>query len=145
ICNSNFQGCNMTELFQWPGKSPAEPGALEHPAIYHMLDVAAVAELLIAPFAFPNPLRYASVLLIALHDLGKINAGFRRMIRVEVAGSTYRHWEVTEVLLHHYDAFLGSRLGSDRWSREALYAAVAGHHGRPPAQAIRAPKFGRAH
>lgn len=109
----------MTKLPQWPGKSAAAADALEHPAVYHMLDVAAVAERLIAPFAFPAPLQDALVLLVALHDLGKVNQGFRRMLRREAAGSIYRHWEVTEVFLHHHDAILAPRLGSDWRPREA--------------------------
>lgn len=134
----------MIALLKWPGKSAAEPGTLEHPAVYHMLDVAAVAERLIAPFGFPSPLRDALVMLVALHDLGKISEAFRKMLRGKAAGSTYRHWEVTEVLLHHHDAILAARLGSGWRPREALYAAVAGHHGRPPTQAISAPRSGRA-
>lgn len=134
----------MNELLNWPGKSAAAPGAIEHPALYHMLDVAAVAERLIKPFAVSESLRDALVFLIALHDLGKINEAFRHMLRGKVVGSTYRHWEVTEVLLHHHDAILSARLGSSWRPREVLYAAVAGHHGHPPKQAITAPTFGRA-
>jgi hypothetical protein len=48
--------------------------------VLHMLDVAAVAERLIAPFQFEPALRGALVLLVALHDLGKISDSFRAMI-----------------------------------------------------------------
>ncbi|MFN4130313.1 MAG: CRISPR-associated helicase Cas3', partial [Paracoccaceae bacterium] len=122
----------MSDLLAWPGKSPPETGSVEHPAIYHMLDVAAVAEYLIAPFGFDMQRRDALVLLIALHDLGKINEAFRRMLRGEAAGGGYRHWEVSEVLLRHQDDLLAAHLGSEPHRRAALYAAVAGHHGRPP-------------
>ena len=37
-------------LFDWPGKSFSEGELSSHPAVYHMLDVAAVAEQLIRPF-----------------------------------------------------------------------------------------------
>lgn len=57
----------------WPGKSATIDGGKEHPAACHMLDVAAVAEVLIAPFGFSPALRDALVLLVALHDLGKIS------------------------------------------------------------------------
>ncbi|MBQ2260143.1 MAG: CRISPR-associated helicase Cas3' [Loktanella sp.] len=97
-----------------------------------MLDVAAVAEKLIIPFGLPRPLRDALVFLIALHDLGKINEAFRRMLRQEAAGGPYRHWEVTEVLLHKHDDLLFTILGSKPRRRAIFYAAVAGHHGRPP-------------
>lgn len=135
-------------LLSWPGKSPHPPFEIEHPAVYHMLDVAAVAERLIKPFALPDSLNAALILLIALHDLGKINEGFRRMLRTPDGGrQKFRHWEVSEVLLRHHDGLLGKILGGDALPREALYAAVAGHHGRPPdlqfpsAQARRA-RFG---
>lgn len=120
-----------TDWGNWPGKSPMDEGGFEHPALCHMLDVAAVAELLIAPFAFEAPLRDALVLLVALHDLGKISESFRRMLR-EGAPQAYRHWELTEVLLYEFDDDLGRVLGGAIWHRQLLYAAAAGHHGRPP-------------
>lgn len=116
----------------WPGKSPAEPGGIAHPAAWHMLDVGAVAERLIAPFGLPEGLRDALVLLAALHDLGKIGAGFRRMLAEGVAQPFGRHWEMTEVLLVHHDALLAPALGASHHVRNPLYAAAAGHHGRPP-------------
>ncbi|WP_230426397.1 CRISPR-associated helicase Cas3' [Paragemmobacter aquarius] len=120
----------MEKLLSWPGKSPATPNDPEHSAVYHMLDVAAVAEILIARFGFNAALRDALVLLTALHDLGKVNDQFRKMLR----GQPYQsnsHWCVTEVLLNAHDDVLAGRLGSKRLRREPLYAAVAGHHGQP--------------
>ncbi len=120
----------LENLLSWPGKSAATPADPEHPAIYHMLDVAAVAEILIGPFAFDAATRDALILLTALHDLGKVNAQFRKMLR----GQPYQsnsHWCVTEVLLNAHDDILAGRLGSKRLRREPLYAAVAGHHGQP--------------
>ena len=97
-----------------------------------MLDVAAVAERLIAPFHHASPIRDALVFLAALHDLGKIGDPFRAMLR-HGKSQIWRHWELTEVLLHHYDAtLLEPFLGSSRHRRYPLYAATAGHHGRPP-------------
>ena len=118
-------------ILGWPGKSARSPGLPEHPAVYHMLDVAAVAERLLARFAFPPALRDALVLLAALHDLGKINENFLRMLRSGVAQSA-RHWQVTELLLLEHDDLLRARLGSHGQRRRMLYAATAGHHGRPP-------------
>ena len=120
----------LEQILSWPGKSAASPGAPEHPAVYHMLDVAAVAEILIADFGFDPALRDALIVLVVLHDLGKVNVEFRKMLR----GQAYRpnsHWCVTEVLLNEHDDLLAERLGSNRLRREPLYAATAGHHGRP--------------
>jgi len=117
-------------LLLWPGKSANSEG-IEHPAVYHMLDVAAVAEVLIAPWDLPPALRDAFLLLTALHDLGKINADFRTLVR----GGAYQgnsHWRMTELWLRTHDALLEGALGADADLRNALYAATAGHHGRPP-------------
>lgn len=122
---------DVIELLQWPGKSASEIGGQEHPAVYHMLDVAAVAERLVKPFGFTTQQRNALIFLIALHDLGKINEAFCRMLRQEAAGGPYRHWEVSEILLQEHDDLLADFLGSKPRRREAFYAAVAGHHGRP--------------
>ncbi|MDP2737364.1 MAG: CRISPR-associated helicase Cas3' [Pseudorhodobacter sp.] len=115
-------------IVDWPGKSAAEPGGVEHPAAYHMLDVAAVAERLIAPFGFEEGLRQALILLVALHDIGKVNAAFLAMLRDGAAQLNGRHWEVSEVYLHRFNP-----LPIPRPTRSTLlYAAAAGHHGRPP-------------
>lgn len=121
-------------ISNWPGKSAPMQGGCAHPAVYHMLDVAAVAELLLAPEHLPEARRQALILLVALHDLGKISASFRDCILSGTPQAHGRHWEVTETLLRHHDAFLAARLGIERrnW-RHSLYAASAGHHGRPPA------------
>lgn len=119
----------ISYLTQWPGKSPDASG-VAHPAAYHMLDVAAVAELLIAPFGFPDPMRHSLILLAALHDIGKINASFRAMINNGTRQQNGRHWEVSEVYLHRFNP-----LPVPRPTRSALlYAAAAGHHGRPPSR-----------
>lgn len=73
----------------WPGKSVDERG-IEHPALYHMLDVAAVAGRLCPP-ALPGPLKAAFVLFAALHDLGKINRAFRDMLRRDQPQSAGHH------------------------------------------------------
>lgn len=121
----------MQAYLDWPGKSPIGAEGPEHPAVYHMLDVATVAEVLIRPFGLAKPLAEALVLLTALHDLGKISVPFRAMLR-EGKIQPWRHWQVTEALLRHHDALLESTLGS-RWQRRFLiYAATSGHHGKPP-------------
>lgn len=118
---------------EWPGKSVPAEGGREHPAAYHMLDVAAVAERLIAPFGFSAALRDALVLLTALHDLGKISESFRAMLR-EGTRQSWKHWELSEVLLYLHDEKLAAHLGGTPRLRQQLYASVAGHHGRPSAR-----------
>lgn len=118
-------------ILDWNGKSPELPDGIPHPAAYHMLDVAAVAEKLIAPFAFDPSLRDALILLIALHDLGKVSNSFQAMLSGKPTNGP-RHWELTEVLLHLNNAVLAGHLGGRASVRYQLYAATAGHHGRPP-------------
>lgn len=118
-------------IFRWPGKS-ADISGIETPAVLHMLDVAAVAERLVMPL--PASWRPLFVLFAALHDLGKINAAFRDMLRQDVPQVSGRHWEVTEALLIHHDDLLAGAIGGTPRVRAQLYAACAGHHGRPPLQ-----------
>ncbi|MGB0661490.1 MAG: CRISPR-associated helicase Cas3' [Mangrovicoccus sp.] len=120
----------------WPGKSAAPETGIEHPALYHMLDVAAVAERLIAPFDMGATNKALLVLLTALHDLGKISDDFRAMLRGEVYNKGLRHWEVTELLLQLHDAELEAMIGGSEDARKLLYAAIAGHHGRPPKKTL---------
>lgn len=128
----------MQDLIQrWPGKSADEAG-IEHPAVLHMLDVAAVAEVL-AP-DLPQPMRQAFILFAALHDLGKIGIAFRDMLRQRRPQDAGAHWEVTEAFLRLHDARLAG-LGAEPFARQEIYAACAGHHGRPPHRDL---PFGRA-
>lgn len=117
----------------WPGKSAPAAGEPMHPAVYHFADVAAVAERLLDPLGLAPARRDLLVLLTALHDLGKINTRFHDMILHGRSQGSARHWEVTEALLVHHDAeLLAPKLGGRKRHRLALYAAAAGHHGRPP-------------
>lgn len=116
----------------WPGKSAVVLNGPEHPAAFHMLDVAAVAEKLIARFAFAAPLRDALIVLAGLHDLGKISESFRAMLRDDVPQIGFRHWELSEALFYVADARIAARMGGKPRVRQILYAAAAGHHGRPP-------------
>ncbi|WP_235858094.1 CRISPR-associated helicase Cas3' [Cereibacter sphaeroides] len=118
------------QLFDWPGKSAPDGSTVRHSAVLHMLDVAAVAERLIAPFQFEPALRGALVLLVALHDLGKISDSFRAMIE-SGQPQKFRHWQLTEALLFAHDERLARRIGGTWRQRQALYASVAGHHGQP--------------
>lgn len=115
----------------WPGKSSQDVIGLEHPAAYHMLDVAAVSEQLIQSFCFAPPLRGALIILVGLHDLGKFSESFRAMLRDSQRGGEFRHWELSEILFYALDDVIGKKLGNKPRRRQMLYAAVAGHHGYP--------------
>ncbi|MCY4003819.1 MAG: CRISPR-associated helicase Cas3' [Rhodospirillales bacterium] len=118
----------------WPGKG--EVGAsVSHPAIWHMLDVAACAELLIADHsafaALTEAQKRAFVVLAALHDVGKISETFRALLQEGRAGR-YRHWKLSDVLLTQIlDSDLSEAFGGETHARAELYAAVSGHHGGP--------------
>lgn len=127
-------------LLSWPGKS-ADAAGIEAPAVLHMLDVAAVAEVLAV--RLPVSLRPLFVLFAALHDPGKINAAFRAMLRDGVPQDNGRHWEVRETLLAHHDNLLAARLGSSVHVRAQVYDACAEHLGQPPPCA--GGKCGRGH
>ncbi len=123
----------MEHIFDWPGKSDEEGN--EHPAVSHMLDVAACAEQLIAGHSAFRHLsgvqRKAMVLLVALHDVGKLSESFRALIREGEKGKPL-HWELSDHLLCNVLDKALEKLGADLWVRAELYAAVAGHHGQPP-------------
>lgn len=121
-------------LTDWPGKSALVEGGPEHPAACHMLDVGAVAEVLLAADpALPPGRRDLFCLLIALHDLGKIGVEFRAMLRDRV-GQRYRHWQVTEAWLRDeaVEDLICSRVGGSHLGLQPLVSAIAGHHGGPP-------------
>lgn len=119
-------------ILSWPGKSATSSEQPEHPAVYHMLDVAAVAETLIASFPFLPPIKQALIFLTALHDLGKINADFKAMLRGEGSGGL-RHWEVSALLLTEAEDLILPHLHlRSHTLLSPLILATSGHHGRPP-------------
>lgn len=118
------------QISAWPGKLI---DGREHPALWHMLDVGAVATCLLnrRTLTGSRPADQAASLLIALHDLGKFSVSFRAML----LGRPYtglRHWQHSYRLLCDHDDLLSDKLGATRGVRRNLYAAVAGHHGGPP-------------
>ena len=89
------------EVGAWPGKTI--DGA-NHPALWHLLDVGAVAKCLIANRSLTRDalLDQAFAFFVALHDLGKFSASFRDML----LGRPYwgfRHWQHTYRLLLEHD------------------------------------------
>ena len=114
----------------WPGKTI--DGRL-HPALWHMLDVGAVAACLISRRSLTgsDPADRAATFLIVLHDLGKFSSSFRSML----LGRPYaglRHWQHSYRLLRDHDGALADLIGGTPSVRKTLYRAVAGHHGGPP-------------
>lgn len=118
------------EIGVWPGKTIDD--AL-HPALWHMLDVGAVAQCLTSetPLADEPALNDAFVFLVALHDLGKFSTNFRDMLHGKPPWG-YRHWQHSYGLLLNHDEAVEDLVGGTRGARKILYAAVAGHHGGPP-------------
>jgi len=125
-------------LGDWPGKRDDQDR--RHPAAWHMLDVAATAELLVAsgPLRrFPQSWQRAIVFLIALHDCGKISQAFRDQIETRrPPPEDCRHWQLSLHMMLRLDEVLAGILGGEEVPREMLYTAVAGHHGRPPARGM---------
>ena len=133
-------GCEVNgflgDLGEWPGKRDDQDR--RHPAVWHMLDVAAAAELIVASGPLrrlPQGWQRGIVFLIALHDCGKISKAFRDQIESRRPPPEHcRHWQLSLQMLLRLDGVLAEVLGGDDVPREVLYAAVAGHHGRPPAK-----------
>jgi CRISPR-associated endonuclease/helicase Cas3 len=128
-----------SSLLYWPGKT-VDGGGL-YPAACHMLDVAAVAEILVRHSRLSVQQKNAIVLLATLHDLGKFSASFRNMITSHGYSAPYSHWELTECLLSEFDTeILEPVLLGQENQRMMLYAATAGHHGKPPSR-LEADRF----
>lgn len=142
------------------GKAHAEieDGPRWHPLAYHCLDVAAVAETLLARWpgqlermarlveSKPEALRPLLVLLIALHDVGKLSPDFQAksehwpmgkpcrapppLVRHDAIGLDLLKPELDSALA----AVLPHYFTPSRWPHPAmlpLWAAVTGHHGAP--------------
>ena len=118
------------QISAWPGKSVE---GRTHPALWHMLDVGAVAACLTArrPMTGCRQADRAMSFLVALHDLGKFSASFLAML-LGRPYTGFRHWQHSYRLLRDHDNLLSGKLGATPSVRRILYAAVAGHHGGPP-------------
>lgn len=127
-----------------------------HPAVYHMLDVAAVAEIILDAtrprirwlaerFSVdPEALAANALLFIALHDLGKMTTGFQAQVKelwpsaLGPAPAQYhgeRHWQLTFDLLMKDPLHRCVKVqipGAYPDEIKQIVAAIAGHHGRPP-------------
>lgn len=119
-------------IARWPGKS--NPGAAPHPALWHMLDVGAVAARLLAVQSLTGNPAWddACAALISLHDIGKVSASFCAML-TGGSGDRVRHWQLSHALLTGpLRLLLSARLAIRPRVLARLSDAVAGHHGGPP-------------
>ena len=118
------------QISAWPGK--VIDGST-HPALWHMLDVGAVATCLIAQRSLTRCHKgdQAAAFLVVLHDLGKFSSSFRAMLLGQPYGG-FRHWQHSYRLLRENDGTLADVIGATPGVRRTLYAAIAGHHGGPP-------------
>lgn len=102
-----------------------------------MLDVLAVARVLIekGPLAWlPYAQKQAILLLIALHDCGKISTAFRRQIRDGYQpGRWARHAALSQKLMTIHKSLLMEVLSAKKYPMQYLRDAVCGHHGGPVA------------
>lgn len=138
----------------WGKAQPAEGSAsLFHPLVWHSLDVAACAEVLLERLpslkrnlmerfdAREAELRLFVVRMAALHDIGKFSVGFQlkcpEFFPACLARPTFNlsgdHTAIGLRLLEKEFSFLRGSLASniDPFAWPYLCGAVAGHHGRP--------------
>ncbi len=149
------------DVLQFWGKArpSGDDGPTWHPAACHSLDVAAVADVLLSSSSSldalacrcgledPRSLHGIAVLLIALHDIGKFSRAFQMKVSERwptclgdcMRGTDMPHDSIGLAFLcgDGADDELGNR-PLDRffphWHHtrvNALFRAVAGHHGRP--------------
>jgi CRISPR-associated endonuclease/helicase Cas3 len=137
----------------WGKAKPAGQAQVAHPLFAHMLDVAVVAERLVAEFVpgaawarlqastglEPQALQALLPWFVALHDLGKASPAFQAKVGPLAAALQSRGFHLAEVRpndLNHGD--LGSPLlspklmarGLPKRSAHRVAAAVCAHHGR---------------
>jgi CRISPR-associated endonuclease/helicase Cas3 len=144
---------NQPEWILWGKAQPTDDGCPAHPLLFHMLDVASVAGLLLCSRVSPSLRRLllsihkdeATALrlvlfVIALHDLGKAGPAFQSKVEWARAALPKLGFDVAVVrdLKHHGDLGFGfvvpvlQQRGVPREAAVALARAVTGHHGELP-------------
>lgn len=124
-------------LFFWGKSAPEESGAVHgHSLLSHLLDVAAVARVLLERFVPPSALQEFGVevlaTLVGLHDYGKAIPGFQAKwpqgrARLESAGFSFRPPQVLKQDRH--DLASAALLPREAKLAEALACILGGHHG----------------
>ncbi|MGJ0507079.1 MAG: CRISPR-associated helicase Cas3' [Methylocystis sp.] len=141
------------ELSFWGKASPHGQAEVRHPLVYHCLDVAAAFEALVeadarlasdlaAPFQQPaTRILPALCALVALHDIGKVDVKFQA--KSEAAWRGQGDWPGVPAPYDHaaggmklFERALKSALDeliadTDYFTRAALLAPIAYHHGKP--------------
>jgi CRISPR-associated endonuclease/helicase Cas3 len=161
----------MTDLQQLWGKTVPGDHTAYHPALYHMLDAAHVARVLLAEGAPPRwrtmlaraltlgPAQAAAIVpwLVALHDLGKCSQGFQEVVpeqaaRLRQEGFPFGRRNLS-LLPHPVIGAAAIRTSVKRLMpalpdrmAETLTQVVGGHHGRwlAPGEAPRVERQLRA-
>jgi CRISPR-associated endonuclease/helicase Cas3 len=144
---------NQPEWLLWGKAQPADGGCPAHPLLFHMLDVAAVAGLLLCSRVSPSLRRLllsihedehvalrVLLFVIALHDLGKAGPAFQSKVEWARAALPKRGFDVDSLRAtkHHGELGFGfvvpvlSQRGVTREVAVALARAVTGHHGELP-------------
>lgn len=139
---------NDYRLYWGKAKAYAQGSVRWHPAVYHMLDVAAVFAVLFdhyRPTWLDPRLKHLLVLLTALHDIGKITRSFQGgaaefwpvglLGEYQASPRTARHDTLGYLIIRSMLVDELERLwpGSDyheHW--DPLVRASSGHHGTPP-------------
>jgi len=141
----------------WGKAQPKSPETPQwHPLAYHALDVAAVANVLLAKDrrrferladrldVTREDLHRLLVFLIALHDIGKFSRHFQAKSDLGPQGalppspSAAPHDDIGYALFFHSEFDLEqilSQFFDVAEDGDVVFAAVAGHHGEPPANA----------
>ncbi len=139
----------MTEFRGFWGKARPDggPGPRTHPLVWHLLDVAAVLDLLLdlpdLARALPADWRGPLVFLTALHDIGKLSRSFQALAPEHWPPALGPFRRPPQAPRHDTLGWmiLTSRLRADigacfpGWADrqlDPLLRAVTGHHGRPP-------------
>lgn len=120
----------------WGKSAPEESGGCGHSLLPHLLDVAAVARVLLERFIPPPALQEfrAEVLaaLAGLHDYGKAIPGFQAKwrqgrARLETAGFSFRPPQA--LTQDRHDLATAALLPREAHLAEALACILGGHHG----------------
>ncbi|MHB1119628.1 MAG: CRISPR-associated endonuclease Cas3'' [Bellilinea sp.] len=145
------ESARITHILQCWGKTGLEGDPnIFHPALFHMLDVACVAEVLLQP---PSTLRFRKVIadalntesvqlvrwlpsLIALHDIGKISKPFQSQNNNQMERLKSLGFDVSPLNIHHtlisqiFLQFESPGLSLPSWLKVLLRDMMGGHHGR---------------
>ncbi len=121
---------NVTNLnTRWLGKSGETP----HPALWHMLDVAAVAQQIQQHRPVnsdPNVCDMVTA-LIGLHDLGKVSKSFQSMLMGGgPQADQFKHWRVSGYYFKELADKIELCFGASYEALQSVLTAISCHHGR---------------